>query len=607
MTKTRKIGISLAFALILVLTCAIVVPLYSVNNANVASAAAPVITDTASTWENTYNGAYYNNLNEDLRGTAFRSELASLITSTHKHQTSYDELKTVYKTSDADPNKSGNIIWFYTGTSHSYNGSLGSSANDTNREHVWAKTGGTTFDPQSGPGSDAHHLRPTEALLNNARSNYGFGIVSQTDKNVVAEGNSKSYGSAPDGLCYLSGGLFYPAKGYRGATARILFYMQVRWGDQFSLDFVDGKTTNNGKNIGKISDLFRWHLEEPPTDQEIRRNEVVFGIQGNRNPFIDHPEYAEMIYCNSNASYSNKLKSVLNEVGGYLDNSNGGGGDVTPDPTLTSISLSVDSLNLTVGQSSSKINVTANPSTASNSVTWSTSNSSVATVNNGVVMAVGAGSATITATSTVNTNIKATVAVKVNALPIDLESITITPGAVSLAQGGVRRLSVTASPAGADNSVTWSSSNSNVVTVSQEGLLSAVNVGTATITATSVENPSIQASITVTVISQAANTQQFLDNLNAIENATTLQDRYDAIKRAIDAYNQMTDYEQTTQRINGNYAKLEEAIDAYNNEIQAINDEFSSANSVAIGLMTGGVSVSFVALVVLVIKRLIGR
>ena len=686
MTKSRKLGISVALTLLVVLTCALFIPLYSVNNANVAHA---VTVQSRDEWVNSYNGTYYNNLNTDKTGTAFRSDLAKLITDTHKHQTSYDEVKSVFLKSDVDPNNKNNVIWFYTGTSVPYKGTMLDKDYPTNREHVWPKNAGKAFPAETGPGGDSHHLRPLNDSLNSTRSSLSFGELTPgaSGVSVVSENGTTNYGN----LCYKSSSYFYPGKGYRGATARILFYMQTRWGDQWGLSFVDSAGSN--KTIGKISDLMKWHLQEPPTDEEIRRNEVVFGIQGNRNPFIDHPEYAEMIYCNDGQSYNNKLKQTVATYGSYLDNSNPGGGTVTPDPTptLTSITLSQTSLSLTVGQSSSQITVTANPSTVSNSVTWSTSNSSVATVNNGVVTAVGAGTATITATSTVNTEKTATLTVTVTAAQIELQSLTVSPNSLNLTTGGTRQLTVTASPQGASNSVTWSSSDSNVATVSQGGLVTAVGAGTATITATStvntaktatltvtvtaaqvelqsltvspgslsltpnktqqltvtakpigadsrvtwsssdesvatvsqtglvtsvaegtatitaisVENPNIKAEITVTVISQQQNSQAFTDSMSAIDGANTLEERYLAIRSAINSYNQMSDGEKAANA--QEFARLQQFIQDYNAEVAKLNGEFESANNLAAQIMVNGVSLSFMALVAIVIKRMLGR
>ena len=610
MTRNKKIGISFALMLILVLVSVAFVPLFKVNNSNIASAAAPVITDTASTWDNPYNGDYYK-LNEDLVGTEFRTQLAKLIgpssrggthhTLTTYRGSNYNSLPVVLQQSDADPDKPGNIIWFYTGTSVKFDGSFGSAVGSTNREHVWAKNSGDTFPAEEGPGADAHHLRPTEMQMNGYRSNFGFGEVAQTNANAVKEAGNLNYGSTADALCYLAsyGGskLFYPAKGYRGATARILFYMQVRWGDDNNLNFVDGITTNDGKSIGKISDLMKWHLEEPPTDQEIRRNNVVAGIQGNRNPFIDHPEYAEMIYCHDGQSYNNKLQQVVDQYGSYLENDN-------EKAAPTKLTLSASTLNLTIGAQSSKITVTPTPSDASNKVTWSTSNSSVATVSTtGIITAVSEGTATITATSTRDNNVSASLTVTVTRPA--LQKLTISPSSLSLTSGGTRQLTVTASPTGADGSVSWSSSDSNVVTVSSTGFVTAVSEGTATITATSTVNSSIKATLTVNVISQAQNSQLFADRVNAISKAKSLKDRFDAINEAINAYNQMISAEKSANA--ATYATLQQAIAAYNQDIAAANKEFAEANNLASQILVSSVSLSFLALAIVAVKRLLAR
>ena len=487
MTKSRKIGIVLAFALLLALFATSIIPLVGLDNSNVADAVTVIPHEQ---WSNTYSGSYYDNLNTNKIGAEFRSDLLRLISSTHKHETSYDELKTVFKTSDADPNKSGNVIWYYTGDSVPYTGTMDSGNYPTNREHVWPKMGGSAFPEKSQAGSDAHHLRPLNTGLNNTRSNYHFGEVAQTTSNRVAQsGTLSSYGTSdPDTWCYLSGGYFYPAAGYRGATARILFYVEARWGDTSSLSFTLG--SGSTKVMSNVDTLLKWHLEEPPTDEEIRRNEVVFGIQGNRNPFIDHPEYAEMIYCNDGKSYNSALQNVVKQYGSYLN------GNDNSDKIPTSLTLSQTSINLTVGNTSSKINVTATPSTASNEVVWSSSNTSVATVNNGAVTAVAEGTATITATSKYDSKVTATLSVTVTA--VQLTGLEISPNQLTLNKGSGGKLTLTPTPTNAKLQITWSSSNTSVATVDSNGYVTAVGVGTATITAINA-SPNISATATVTV------------------------------------------------------------------------------------------------------------
>lgn len=339
---------------------------------------------------------YYAALDTSSNGATFRSKLSDLITKTHTKLTSYDGLRDVFKTSDADPNKSGNIIWFYTGTSVPYNGTLGS----TNREHVWPKDGGKAFSATSDAGSDAHHLRPTEQNLNSTRSSRQFGEVPTIASNIVPQAGSTSY----DNLCYLQGNYFYPGKGYRGATARILMYVETRWGDNYNLNFVIG--AGDCKTIGDIETLMKWHYQEPPTAEEIRRNEAVFKIQGNRNPFIDHPEFATKIYCYDGKSYNSSLQAVAEKYDTYTT----GGADIE------SISLSPATTTLSVGQEI-LLNATIAPANAKRNLTWTSSNPNVATIDNtGKVTAVANGTTTITCQSTDNPSIKCTAQITVKSV-----------------------------------------------------------------------------------------------------------------------------------------------------------------------------------------------
>lgn len=373
-----------------------------------------------TTWENTYTGSYYDNLNTDLEGSAFRQELAELITDTHTKYTSYSGLANAFKVADADPDNNGNVIWFYTGTSVPFSG-FGGSVGATNREHVWPKDGGDAFPAESGPGSDAHHLRPTETQLNSTRGSKNFDEVAQTSANIVKENGSSSYGNSAygaDALCYSSGSFFYPAKGYRGATARILFYMQTRWGDH-NLEFVDG--AGSSKTIGKISTLLKWHLEEPPTEEEIRRNEAVFGLQGNRNPFIDHPEYAAQIYCYDGESYNNALQQVLAESDDPYGNLN--------TAVLESLAISPSTVTISVGDTYA-LTAVPTPSNARANVSWTSSDNTVATVSDsGVVTAKSQGTVTITARNNDDASIYATARVTVK----QVTDITISGAPVKTA------------------------------------------------------------------------------------------------------------------------------------------------------------------------------
>lgn len=343
---------------------------------------------------------YYATLDTSSNGATFRSKLSNLITKTHTKLTSYDGLRDVYKKSDADPNKSGNIIWFYSGTSVPFNGTFGS----TNREHVWPKNGkdGKAFngDATKNVGSDAHHLRPAEKNLNSDRGSKQFGEVPTIASNIVPQAGSTSY----DNLCYLQGNYFYPGKGYRGATARILMYVETRWGDNYNLNFVLGAGEN--KTIGDIETLMKWHYQEPPTAEEMRRNEAVFKIQGNRNPFIDHPEFATKIYCYDGKSYNSRLQAVAEKYDTYTT----GGADIE------SISLSPATTTLSVGQEIS-LNATIAPANAKRNLTWTSLNQNVATIDNtGKVTAVANGTTTITCQSTNNPSIKCTAQITVKSV-----------------------------------------------------------------------------------------------------------------------------------------------------------------------------------------------
>lgn len=350
---------------------------------------APLDIASATSAEATTSADYYASVESlSTNGASFRSSLASLITSTHKSQPTYSGLINVFPDTDANPDNKSQMLWFYTGTV---------AKSGTNREHVWPKDGGTAFPAESETGSDAHHLRPTDHDLNSTRQSYSFGEVKQISGNIVAEYGSKTY----DNLCYLDKGLglFYPSVGYRGATARILMYVQTRWGDQYNLQFVLG--AGHCKTIGDIETLMKWHLEEPVTAAERLRNDEVQKIQGNRNPFIDHPEYAERIYCHDNRSYNKALQAV---VAG------------TNNEPISGLDFKEKSISIPVGETKT-LSPIYTPSNAKRDVNWESSDTSVATVDSyGKVTAKANGTTTITVSSKETPSIKATLTLTVKSV-----------------------------------------------------------------------------------------------------------------------------------------------------------------------------------------------
>ncbi|MGQ0838864.1 endonuclease [Actinokineospora sp.] len=197
---------------------------------------------------------------------------------------SYAQVWEALKVTDQDPNNSANVILLYTGRSQSKT-SNGGDPNDWNREHVWAKSHGD-FGTATGPGTDIHHLRPTDVSVNAERGNKDF------------DNGGSPVGEAPGN--FTDADSWEPRAAVKGDVARMIFYMAVRYegGDGFA-DLELNDSVNNGTNPfhGRRSVLLAWHAQDPPDTFERRRNQVIFdSYQRNRNPFIDHPEWASAIW-----------------------------------------------------------------------------------------------------------------------------------------------------------------------------------------------------------------------------------------------------------------------------------------------------------------------
>ena len=240
-------------------------------------------------------GGYYSGING--YGTSIKGQLHTLIKNTHTTQYTYDGAKVQLYYTDEDPANSNNVIEIYTGWSINRN-SFGSGTTDWNREHTWSKSHGDFGDVKPA-GTDLHHLRPCDATVNSAKSNKDFdtGGTAYTDASPPP-GYTGSTG------CFTTTETWEPRDADKGDVARMIMYMAVRYdGDDSNmttdLELVDHTYSDAGSNLpyyGKLSTLLQWHYQDPPDAWEARRNNRIEERQGNRNPFIDHPEYAQFIW-----------------------------------------------------------------------------------------------------------------------------------------------------------------------------------------------------------------------------------------------------------------------------------------------------------------------
>ena len=197
---------------------------------------------------------------------------------------SYDQVWVALRDTDQDPNNSNNIVTLYEGRSMSKTAN-GGDQDDWNREHTWAQSHGG-FGTGAGPGTDVHHLRPTDVTVNSIRGNKDF------------DNGGSPVPEAPDN--FTDGDSYEPRDTVKGDVARMILYMSVRYegGDGFA-NLEPNDAVNNGSSPlhGRLSVLKAWSAADPPDAFEQRRNEVIYATyQHNRNPFIDHPEWVTAIW-----------------------------------------------------------------------------------------------------------------------------------------------------------------------------------------------------------------------------------------------------------------------------------------------------------------------
>lgn len=239
---------------------------------------------------------YYSSC-EGKSGKALLQQLNTVIG--NHTDVGYDGLWTLYKTSDVKPNGK---IWDMYSTkewtpgneqcgNYTYVGSC------YNREHSFPKS---WFGKAAPMVSDAFHIYPTDGKVNGQRSNYPYGECAN-GKTLSGNGNVKALGKLGSSTFPgYSGTVFEPVDEYKGDFARSYFYMAACYNDRIAGWSSDMLAKNNYPAFTNwaINLLLKWHRQDPVSEKETKRNDVVYGRQKNRNPFIDHPELVEHIWGN---------------------------------------------------------------------------------------------------------------------------------------------------------------------------------------------------------------------------------------------------------------------------------------------------------------------
>lgn len=212
--------------------------------------------------QGTFSKSYYSttqNKEEQVLKSTLNTKLAAGYNSLG-YNTARDNM---YGTLD---NTGGQVTCVYTGRTATFNTRSGANTNSFNCEHTFPQG---FFNSNAPMKSDIHHLFPTDVTSNSRRGNDPFGVVSSSS---WSQGGSKS-----------GGGKFEPRDAQKGATARAMMYFVIRYQD-YANHF-----------SGQEAILRTWHDNFPPTANEIARNNGIFALQNNRNPFTDYPQFIERI------------------------------------------------------------------------------------------------------------------------------------------------------------------------------------------------------------------------------------------------------------------------------------------------------------------------
>jgi deoxyribonuclease-1 len=210
-----------------------------------------------------YSQAYYATT-QNLTEGPLRATLTSLLgsnTSSLSYNVARDNM---YGTLD---NHGGIVECVYTGRTATFNTRAGATANNFNCEHTFPQSFFSSAAPMV---SDIHHLFPSDEIANTQRSNNPFGIITGTP--AWTQGGSKRLN-----------GVFEPRDAHKGDCARAMLYFVTRYGD-YSNFYLPQEPT-----------LYTWHKTFQPDSLDRYRNDGIYALQNNRNPYVDYPQFLDRI------------------------------------------------------------------------------------------------------------------------------------------------------------------------------------------------------------------------------------------------------------------------------------------------------------------------
>jgi len=227
-----------------------------------------------------YYASTFNLFEEDLK-----NELKSVISRNYVNLGYNGARDRMYASID---NVGGKVTCVYTGRTATFNTRSGANSNSFNCEHTWPQS---LFNKREPERADIHHLFPTDVNSNSRRGSYPFGVVSSSS---WSEGGSKQGGS-----------MFEPRNDHKGDVARAMFYFATRYQNY------------SGFLTSQESILRSWALQQPPSQKSIDRNNAIYAVQKNRNPYVDYPEFLSRIKSISTNSVADKVTGFepsVNEI-----------------------------------------------------------------------------------------------------------------------------------------------------------------------------------------------------------------------------------------------------------------------------------------------------